>query len=225
MMRRLMLPLLWCLASGCTSLGLHPDALRLTLEEDASRLVANEVQTPIPLRSGQPLSNRLGLYVTPTGFLRHGFEWTDRDRDRILQWAKGLSGRSDRAVMIPLSSLKGQTLTQLREAAVRYGADRLLIIDGAAEVDRYSNYKGRLLYWTIIGAYLVQGTHNDALCLVRGSLWDVQKGTRLAAESAEGRAEAVGPAATLTDQTVVLQARQRALENLLDKLARHAAAP
>ncbi len=215
--------LLW----GCASHGLHADALRQVLADDASRFIGGPGQGDLPAHPRESAEKTLGLYVAPTGYLRHGFEWTDRDRETVLQWATRLSqtGVARRASFIPPASLKGQTLTRLREAAARYRADKLLVIEGAAMVDRYSNYKGRLLYWTILGAYFADGTHSDALCLVRGTLWDVRTGARLASEETEGHAATMGPAALLDDNDVIRQAKRQALEDLLAKLAVHAEKP
>jgi len=208
---------LLCFLTACaSSQGLHLNSLQQTLQEEEARFVGALPSTSTattPTGQGPP---KLGLYVKPTGFLQHGFEWTDRDRDRILAWATGLS--STQAGFIPPSSLNGNTLAQLRESAARYGADLLVTFDGAAAVDRYNNYKASLLYWTILGAYFADGTHSDALCLVRGSVWDVKSGNLLASEEAEGRAQTVGPAAFVDDRTVMLSARQQALATLLTAL-------
>lgn len=215
------------LLSGCASHGLHPDTLRQILADDASRFTGGSAQAALPVRTGEVTGKKLGLYVAPTGYLRHGFEWTDQDREAVQEWATRLSGTgvARSASFIPLASLKGRTLTQLREAAARYSADTILVIEGAAMVDRYSNYKGRLLYWTIFGAYLADGTHSDALCLVRGTLWDVQTGARLTFEEAEGRARAIGPTALLNDSDVAREAKRQALDGLLAKLTIPAGKP
>jgi hypothetical protein len=208
--------LLSFLTACASSQGLHLNSLQQTLQDEEARFVGVLPSTSIantPTRQGP---QKLGLYVKPTGFLRHEFEWTDRDRDSILAWAQGLS--VTQAGFIPLSSLKGNTLAQLRDSAARYGADLLVTFDGAAAVDRYNNYKAPLLYWTILGAYFADGTHSDALCLVRGSVWDVKTGILLASEEAEGRAQAVGPAAFVDDRTVVLTAHHQALATLLTAL-------
>ena len=122
------------------------------------------------------------------------------------------------ASFIQLSSIKGNRLVQLRESAVRHGADLLLIVDGAATVDRYNNYKGPLLYWTIFGAYFADGTHSDTLCLVRGALWDVRGETKLVEEEAQGLSKIVGPAARVEDREGVTAARRQALTRLMEKL-------
>jgi hypothetical protein len=109
-------------------------------------------------------------------------------------------------------------LRELRASAMRHKADLLLIVDGAATVDRYNNYKGPLLYWTILGAYFADGTHSDALCLVRGALWDLPGETKLVEEEAQGLSKIVGPAARVEDREGVTAARRQALSQLLEKL-------
>jgi rhombotail lipoprotein len=101
---------------------------------------------------------------------------------------------------------------------MRHGADLLLIVDGAATVDRYNNYKGVLLYWTILGAYFVDGTHSDSLCLVRGALWDVRGETKLFGEEAQGLSKIIGPAARVEDREGITAARRLALTQLMEKL-------
>jgi hypothetical protein len=216
----MVLPLLLFLTACAGSQGLRLDSLQQTLRDEETRFVG---ALPSPsagkssTRQGPP---RLGLYVMPTGFLRHEFEWTDADRDSLLAWTNGLKrdGLISGATFIQLSSIKGNQLAQLRESAMRYGADLLLIVDGAATVDRYNNYKGVLLYWTILGAYFADGTHSDALCLVRGALWDVRGETKLVGEEAQGLSETVGPAARVEDRDQVTAARRQALTRLLEKL-------
>ena len=161
----------------------------------------------------------MGLYVIPTGFLRHEFEWTDADRGALLAWTNGLQrdGLISGASFIQISSIKGNQLAQLRESAMRYSVDVLLIVDGTATVDRYNNYKGVLLYW-ILGAYFVDGAHSDALCLVRGALWDVRGETKLFGEEAQGLSKIVGPAARVEDREGITAARRQALTKLMEKL-------
>ncbi len=217
--RRFMAILSLAVTAGCaSSQGLHPEQLRHTLAQDDARFVGAQASQPSAAKPSRTTAPSLGLYVKPTGFLQHEFEWSDHDREAVLAWAQRLKagGAAASTGFVPQSSLKGDTLAELRASASRYGADLLVIFDGAAAVDRYNNYKGPLLYWTILGAYFADGTQIDALCLVRGSVWDVKTGTLLFSENAEGRSQTVGPAALVNDGQVVLKARQAALENLLD---------
>jgi hypothetical protein len=209
------------LTAGCAgSQGLHPKTLHERLQDEMRRFVGGQPPKVIATRpSGQTAAQtapKLGLYLKPTGFLQREFEWTGGDREALLAWAKELSsnGHFSGAGFIPQSSLKGNTLNELRESAARYGADLLLIVDGAAAVDRYNNYKAGLLYWTILGAYLADGTHSDALCLLRSGLWDVKTGAERFTEEGEGRAQQVGPAARVDDDVTISQACRQALTQL-----------
>jgi hypothetical protein len=220
--------LLICVNVGCAgSQGLHSEQLRDTLKQEESRFVGSQTSQPPTGSSTRPTAPALGLYLKPTGFLHREFEWTDRDRETVLAWARGIlpGAAATSAGFVPLSSLKGNTLTELRASATRYGFDLLVLIDGAAAVDRYNNYKAPLLYWTILGAYVADGTQSDALCLVKGSVWDVKTGSLLFSEDAEGRAQAVGPAAFVDDDQVLLNARRQALADLLAKLKDRLARP
>lgn len=203
---------------GCaSSKGLSHDALQDVIQQEESRFLVNTAPAGAPPHLNAP---RLGLYLKPTGFVNREFEWNGRDRDIVLAWSKriplGAGGQS--AGYLTLSSLKGHTLSELRASATRYGVDWVLIFDGAAAVDRYNNYKAGWLYWTILGAYLADGTHSDALCLLKATLWDVKTGTRLFEEEAEAQTKAVGPAALVDDLREIERARMTALNTLLERL-------
>ena len=214
------LPLLAVLvaAAGCaSSQGLSRDVLLGVIRQEESRFVDTPAATIAPSR---PTAPKLGLYLHPTGFLYREFEWTGRDRDTVLAWSRRISlGEGGRSTgFLTLSSLRGHTLTELRASAVRYGVDWLLVFDGAAAVDRYNNYKASLLYWTILGAYLADGTHSDALCLMKATLWDVKTGSRVFEEEAGARTNTVGPAALVDDKREVERARTAAMNLLMERL-------
>ncbi|MEK7236856.1 MAG: hypothetical protein AAB242_09550 [Nitrospirota bacterium] len=216
----MVLALLLFLTGCASSQGLHLDSLQQTLQDEEARFVGTLPSTSTANPSTRRGPPKLGLYVMPTGFLRHEFEWTDADRESLLAWTNELQrdGLISGASFMQISSIKGNQLTQLRESAIRYGVDLLLIVDGAATVDRYSNYKGILLYWTILGAYFADGTHSDALCLVRGALWDIHGEAKLLEEEAQGLSKIVGPAARVEDRGQITAARRQALTKLMEKL-------
>jgi rhombotail lipoprotein len=216
----MVLALLLFLTACASSQGLPLASLQQTLQDEEARFVGALPSESTAKSSTRQDPPKLGLYVMPTGFLRHEFEWTDADREALLAWTNGLQrdGLISGASFIQISSIKGNTLAQLRESAARYGADLLLIVDGAATVDRYNNYKGPLLYWTILGAFFADGTQSDALCLVRGALWDVRGETKLFEKEAQGLSKIVGPAARVEDREGVTAARRQALTQLMEKL-------
>jgi hypothetical protein len=208
---------LWFLTGCAGSQGLHPEPLNELLRYEEQRFIGEEPPKTLATSPSGHTLPKLGLYLKPTGFLNREFEWTDGDRDTVLAWVNGLQASRivASAKFVPQSSLKGNTLGELRDSAARYGTDLLLILDGAASIDRYNNYKASLLYWTILGAYLADGTHSDALCLLHGSVWDVKTGARLFTDDAQGTARQVGPAARIDDRDAVAQACRDALPQLL----------
>ena len=208
------------IAGGCaSSQGLSHDALMDVLQQEESRFVGAAPANATATRSNAPT---LGLYLKPTGHLHREFEWTSRDRDVLLAWSRqlplGSGGKS--TGFLTLSSLRGQNLTELRGTAARYGVDWLLIVDGAAAVDRYNNYKAGLLYWTIVGAYLADGTHSDALCVLKATLWDVKTGAALFDEEAEAQTKTVGPAALVDNEREIERARTTAMNLLMERLTK-----
>jgi hypothetical protein len=204
--------------AGCaSSQGLSLDALQNEISREESRFLDAQATAVAPARPHAP---KLGLYLKPTGFLNREFEWTTRDRDAVLAWSQGVPLGGGRSTgFLTLSSLKGHTLRELLPIAARYGVDWVLVFDGAAAVDRYNNYKAALLYWTIVGAYLADGTHSDALCLVKATLWDVKTGVRLLEEQAKAETKTVGPAALVNDLEQIEKARMAALDLLFERLA------
>ena len=216
-----LLPILLLFLAGCaSSQGLHLDSLQQTLNNEEARFVGTLAAPSTANPSANQGPPKLGIYVMPTGFLHHEFEWTDTDRESLLAWAN--EWQRDRLIsgasFIHIASIKGNQLVQLRESAIRQGMDLLLIVDGAATVDRYNNYKGALLYWTILGAYFAHGTHSDALCLVRAALWDVRGEAKLTQKEAQGSSKIVGPAARVDDRDGITAARRQALTTLMENL-------
>ncbi len=207
--------------TGCTSSkGLDRAALRETLRQDAIHLTDPSNQTGHRSAPRLALPTKVALFLRPTGFLNRHFDWTDADKDVFRDWAQDLKNKGVLSDLYTVaeSSATGKSLQHLREVAARYGADALLIVDGADDLDRYNNYKGPLLYWTILGTYLANGTHSDALCLVTATLWDVRTGVRYFTEEAEGQAKTVGPAAFLHDKEAIAQAKTAALRKLIEQL-------
>jgi hypothetical protein len=212
-----LLAILIGLGSCASSQGLSHGALQRVIGQEEARFIDTPNAAVAPVRSNAP---RLGLYLKPTGFIDREFEWTGGDRDVVLGWSQrlptGAGGKSPG--FLTLSSLKGQTLTELRATATRYGFDWLLVFDGAAAVDRYNNYKAALSYWTILGAYLADGTHSDVLCLLKATLWDVKTGARLFEEQAEAQTKSVGPAALVDDLKEISRAKATTMNILLERL-------
>ena len=176
-----------------------------------------------------PAPFRLGLFFThkefPTRRAIRPVEWVSRDKDTLLHALAPLQDQQilRESIVIAESTAPNSTLTDIRKAAARYGADVIMIVTGVGTVDRYNNAYA-LLYPTILGAYLAPGTVSEALVMIDGSLWDVRSGELLHRQTAEGLEKTVGAAAFVEDRDVLMQATQAALNEfgtgLIDRLRR-----
>ena len=84
------LALLLFLTACAISQVLHLDSLQQTVENEEVRFTGALPSTSTANPSTRQGPSKLGLYVMPTGFLRHVSEWTDADRESPLDWTNGL---------------------------------------------------------------------------------------------------------------------------------------
>ena len=94
-----------------------------------------------------------------------------------------------------------------------------VIVTGAADLDAYSNPLS-LLYLTIVGLWVVPGTHRDALFAAHATLLDVATGYLYASAEAEGRGTLVRPLLFIDDDEAIARARREALIALRDELVK-----
>ncbi|MCX8073023.1 MAG: hypothetical protein N3C12_11300 [Candidatus Binatia bacterium] len=107
--------------------------------------------------------------------------------------------------------VSGTDVKSVRLAAAKHGADAVLIMRAASQVDRYLN-GFPVLYLTIVGLWLVPDTNVDALAMVQGAMWDVANGYLYATAEAFGEGRATGFGTIVEDKEALAEARKRALE-------------
>jgi hypothetical protein len=187
--------------------------------------------TPIP--DNQPLGNqnvrlspplRLGVFFANKDFPnRESFrkvEWLTTDREQLLHQLAPLRDEQilgDTFVLMD-ATLRGENILGIRQAGARYGADLVLIVDGAAAVDRYNN-RYAWLYPTVIGAYLAPGTESDALVMITGSLWAVRSEWQAPIQTVEGVSKLVGSAVLVEDTAALQEAKKQAIQALGTRMA------
>ncbi|MEW6246666.1 MAG: hypothetical protein AB1555_08155 [Nitrospirota bacterium] len=223
MMRTALFGFAILILTGCAgSKGLDRAALQETLRRGADQLLAQGNPSP-PQVSRLVVPFTLGVYFTPANYLHRRFEWTDADKETLAAWGRRLKreGLLSDILLLADSSVHGTTLNEIRLAAARYGADAVLIVDGAAAVDRYNNAKAAFAYWTILGAYLASGTHSDALVLLEGTFWEIRTQSLRFSIEVEGLAKTVGPAAFVRDHDTIERAKHQALEAFGKRLEDH----
>ena len=200
-------------SAGCTSSqGFNRSAISETLlstptSDQQRQLPTSRLSTPFHLavffiqRTMTP-----GASVQPV-------DWRSADGDALLRWLTPLQDEhilADTFVLID-PTIRGEHIEEIKQAAARYGADAVLLVDGSTAIDRYNNGYASL-YPTVLGAYLAPGTVSHALVMISGSLWDVRSDWHAPTETVEGNSKAVGPALLVEDSTAIVDAKEAALE-------------
>jgi hypothetical protein len=214
----IVLALILAILTGCASShGFDRSAIREALHIDPTTHQDSRPIMDPALDLGLPF--RLGVF-----FAEHDFpnrpsirkvEWLSADRDRLLRLLTPLQDErilADTFVLMD-ATLRADNIHRIRQAGSRYVADAVLIVEGAAAVDRYNNGYASL-YPTLIGAHLAPGTESHALVTVTGSFLGVKSERHSPPQTVEGVSKLVGPALFVDDDIVVGQAKEAAIEAL-----------
>jgi rhombotail lipoprotein len=215
---RWLLPFFFIPLSACSmSQGFDRPGIQDTLQQRLNLTGGGNTASRTETRPARVEPFRLGVYFVRTEFPTREsvqtVEWLSAEKDSLIQRLMPL--REDRVIreIVTLAESTALTLTrqELRQAAIRYGIDVLLLVDGIGAVDRHNNAYS-LLYPTILGAYLAPGTVSDALFVIDGRLWDVPADVVGDRETAEGTAQEVGTAVMVEDADVLRAAKRRAID-------------
>ena len=205
--------------TSCTgSRGFDRQALNDLLRSDPDVVTERDIAAVLDLQPELSSPFRLALYFTtdqvPFRSSIQKANWLTLDKEAILNSLRPLTeeGIVKTAFVLADSTVQGSLNQDIRLAAARYNADVLLIVSGAASIDRYNNGYAAW-YATILGAYLAPGTQSDALFMIEGTVWDVRTGYLYGTQAAEGTAQSIGPAASLDDKEVVALAKEAAVES------------
>ncbi|BCA55126.1 conserved exported protein of unknown function [Nitrospira sp. KM1] len=217
-LRRDILLMLTVLLTGCAaSQGFDRQTMRELFHHDPDVVTERDIHNTLELKPQTSMPYRLGLYFVrknvPMKQSVKKADWHSVDKETLLRKLLPLrdEGVLTDVVMLAETTLQGTGLRDIRLAGARYGADAVLVVDGAAAVDRYNNGYAAL-YATLVGAYFAPGTESSALFMIEGSLWDVRSEFLYATQLVEGQSTSVGPAAMIEDRDVVAQAKAEALE-------------
>jgi hypothetical protein len=215
---RIVILFLACIVTACSAArGLNRQALQESFHEHPEMVTDRDIAATMAVTPTLSHPYRLALYFKHKDFPRQPslrrVEWLSADADRLKQALAQLKdeGLLQQAFVLANSSVQGTTFRDLRQAAARYNAEALLIIDGASAVDRYNNNHAAW-YATGIGAYLAHGTESHALFMMEGSLWDVRTGYLLGTQTAEGETTLIGPAPFIDDQAAITEAKDVAFD-------------
>lgn len=214
---------MFLLLTGCaSSQGFDRTAMIEVLHLDAT-----QGQNDQPLVSRGPnlsLPFRLGVFFADHEFPNRQsvrkVEWLSTDRDLVLRQLAPLHNEQileDTFVLMD-ATLRRENIPGIRQAGGRYGADVVLIVDGAAAVDRYNN-RYAWLYPTLLGVYFAPGSESNALVMAIGSLWAVRSEWHASIQAVERVSKSVGPAVFIDDTLVMRQAKEAAIDALSESVA------
>lgn len=224
MLRAIIAALLTLVVSGCGSRGF--DRLKISEQLRQAPVADEDIRAALAVRPTAIPPLAVGVYFRParprTGSPAWrapapAWSWRGEDKDVLLE--ADITSSELIASMFPIvdPTVDYDDVKGARLAAARHGADAVMIVTGAADVDAYSNPLS-LLYLTIVGMWIVPGSHRDALFAANATLWDVATGYLYASAEAEGRGTLVRPLLFIDDDEAIARARREALIALRDEL-------
>ena len=221
-LRTSLAPLILALSVGCAgSQGFDRTAMTEVLHIAPASDRGN--RAPSNHRTSLSPPFRLGIFFADHDFPNHQslrkVEWLSADREQLLH---GLAPLQDQKQLTDIFVLMDSTvhagdIDGIKQAGARYGADAVLIVDGAGAIDRYNN-RYAWLYPTLIGAYLAPGTESAALVIATGSLRAVHSDWHAPIQTVEGASRVVGSAVLLEDSVALQEAKKQAVQALSTRI-------
>jgi len=211
---------------GCST-GYNRGALDAELREAKPTYVSGDltVEQIEAMKAQLPLPARIAVAPpTATGGRWRSVPletWSPREVAVIESWREPLraAGVADDLVVLPAALIQdcdsrdhGCRLKAQRVGAARVHADALLVVNLASATDEYVN-PASALYVTIVGMWLVPGTHRDVLTIAEGVLLDNRNEYLYAFARGEGESRIVRPIMYANTSAVMEDSRVAALES------------
>lgn len=226
--------LLMLLNSACAT-GFNRKALEEQVGTVHAEFDERDIEKAYLKKPNLPKPFRLGVYFKAPASLRTAYRpraepaqdwrWTEDDRKMLTELALDLKKRGLVADVFPLLSsvVAGEDLKSLRLAAAKHQADAVLVISGAADVDRYAN-NWAVTYVLLAPTLFVPGSQADSLFLSSATLWDVKNEYLYMTAEAEGVAhDRYAAAFGKSDKELINDAKNRSLTNLKGEISRQLA--
>jgi rhombotail lipoprotein len=210
----LLVPVLLC---GCAN-GFDRAALQERLNDGSLQMPDAAIAEARATRPQLRFPCRIAVYLKPAD--RGDWRWTPEDRAAMEPWAAALKREGIASEVFPLPEMltgKGGDVKELRLAAAKCGADVLFVIHGAAQTDSYKNVAS-VFNLTIVGGYVIPGSHKDSLFMMEGCLLDVDNGYIYTGVQAEGVGKIVRPTFVIEEKDAVALAKTKAIAQFGDEV-------
>lgn len=214
------LPFLFLSLCGCTHLGaasFDRNALRERLKDGSVQMPDSTIAAARDLKPQLRFPCRIAVYLQPEN---GDWRWTPEDKAAMEVWATALKKEGIAADVFTLPQIltaksdKGD-LKELRVAAAKCGADVLLVIHAASQTTSYKNFAA-VFNLTIVGGFVVPGSHSDSLFAIEGVLLDVDNGYIYTAMQAESVGKIMRPTFVIEDKDAVAKAKTKAVAAFSD---------
>lgn len=213
--------------TGCSSSkGFNRGALRKEISEKPEVTDA-EIKKTLALKPQLPRPFKLGIYfkepVKDNLYYHHhqtvDWNWTEKDKQKILSIKDEPQFQNEisEIILINSSIVGGTDLKSLRLAAAQHGADALLIVSGAKQIDRYHNRWG----WTYIGlvtVLFIPASELDVLFLSQASMWDVRNQYLYLTAESESLKKQTRPAAFLNEKKLIKASKEESINQLRNEI-------
>jgi hypothetical protein len=199
---------------GCaiTSSGFDRAVLQTQMQQEAVQVTDDDIKQIQTLKPQLGFPCRIAVALKGDG---NGWRWTAKDKQMMEAWAITLrqEGIASDVVFMSNMFMHGETLKDLRAAAAKHGADALMVIQGGAMTDSYLN-PAAVFNVTVLGGFVVPGSHRDALFLIQGGLIDVNNGFLYASVETEGEGSTLAPTFIIEEKDAIDRAKHQALARL-----------
>jgi hypothetical protein len=202
---------------GCASKGFNRGSLNEQLGVGVPNYDNKEIEESFAKKGNLPKKIKLGVYFKPPERdYKSDWRWTEQDKALLADIAADLIKRGIATDVFPIidSLVPDRNLKSLRGVAAKHQADAVLVISGAAEVDRYNN-SWALTYIAIAPMLFVPGNEVETLFVANAALWDVRNEfLYMTAESEATIKRSYTPPFGTTDKELVALTKTEAVSKL-----------
>lgn len=230
--------LLLLLQIGCASSGYDRGALP---EVNPNKIVidSEEIKHYLSLKPQLRLPFRVGVYfIDPEG---HNYRIDAKNKSMLLAIEENLRAEKIVSQMFLISAsvydldseryesgfknyYQNRTRTldgikKIRILASRYGADAVLVIKSTPRYEQKPNILS-LLYATIVGIWIIPGSHGESTFTLEGTLWDVRNEYLYLTTESEASSSSTRPYGWIDEVSIVSESKEKALQEFSSELSK-----
>lgn len=210
--------------TACSSKGFNRGDIRTQLGTTKPVYTDGEIHDILAKKANLPKPFRMAVYFEPpkeSGYSKKTWRWTAKDKEIIFQAFKDLEdGENISKVFLLSSNLIDDDLgfQSRRIAAARQGADALMIIRGATDIDRFNNSLA-YSYALVLPMFFVDGNEANGLFVASAEMWDVRNEYLYMSAEVESQNQISYPMGTpLRDNEIHEVTKGKAVSKLRDEI-------